>query len=205
MRHFVRIFILVMPVLILGATAAEAGCVGAGRYYHRRCTCCCAAPCTCCQQQCFTVMKRCKEIVYEEKECTAYQTVYEEVVEKQTVEAVKFVEETQYRCQPTTVMQPCESTACAAAKCGQQPECCPPAKTCEMVPVQVLKKVPYTAVREVRYEKTEEKPKVLTKQVPYTFTCCVPKVVYKEVPVQVCCPMPCCCRCTCGASNCCGK
>ena len=74
-----------------------------------------------CQMQYCTVMKTCQKVVYEEKECTFYKTVYEEVVEKKTVPTTKFVEGTAYRCAPFTGMVPKPAAVCEPAK----PACAP--------------------------------------------------------------------------------
>jgi hypothetical protein len=64
-----------------------------------------------------------------------------------------------------------------------------------MVAEKVVRKVPYTVCKPVRYEQTVPYVRWVPKQVSYTVTRCVPKVVYKEVPVTVCCRVPCCRRC----------
>ena len=73
----------------------------------------CHKPSCCCSCE-WTVMKKCKEIVYDEEEITLYKTVYEEVVDKHVIDAVKYVPETQYRCVPSTAWQPEQPCACAA-------------------------------------------------------------------------------------------
>jgi hypothetical protein len=120
--------------------------------------------------------------VYEEKQITLYKTVYEEVMDKVVVDAVKYVEETEYRCVKCTVMQPKQANACGPVKT------CAPASCCETAPVEIMRKAPFTVVRAVSYQKTEERPRVVEKQVPYTVTVCVP-----QVPVDVCSPVPPCC------------
>ncbi len=135
----------------------------------------------------------CPRIEYEEKECTAYKTVFEEVVDKVSVDAVKFVEETEYRCVPVTVMQPPPLPACEPAQACASCNTCAPATCCDLVPVQVLKKVPFTVLREVHYQKVEERPRVVVKQVPYTFTQCVPKVVCEPCGPVSACDKPACC------------
>jgi len=137
-------------------------------------------------------MKTCCETVYEEEVRTFYKTVYEDVVDKVPVDAVRYVEETQYRCQPCTIWQPRPPEACGPIKACGPATCCAPSSCCDMVPTQILRKVPYTTYRPEHYQKIEERPRVASKQVPYTITVCVPKVIYKQVPVTVCCPVPCC-------------
>ncbi len=77
---------------------------------------------------------------------------------------------------------------CGKGTCG--PGGCP-----ELVPVQVLKKCPYTTVREVIEEQEIERPRLTCKLVKEEIIICVPHVVCKQVPVRVCCPTPCCQRC----------
>jgi hypothetical protein len=167
--------------LTVCAAGADACYCGAARY---RC---------CWQPQCCIAVKTCQEVVYEEQQRTFYKTVYEEVIDKVVVDAVKYVEDTEYRCCKCTGQQP------------KTPECCPPASTCapaacaspsaaEMETVEYLRKVPHTVYRPVSYQKTQERPRVVVKQVPYTVTVCVRKVVYKQVPVEVCAPVPQCCE-----------
>jgi hypothetical protein len=177
--------------LCLGlGSVADAGYCGAARHRHCR-RVCCAAPC--CTQQTCTVMKTVCEVVYDEVPQTCYKTVYEEVVEKVTVNAVRYVEGTAYRCAPCTIYQPRQPQACAPEKACAPAACAQPGSCCDMVPVQVLRKVPYTTAQPEQYQKIEERPRVVTKQVPYTITLCVPRVVTKQVPVTVCCPVPPCC------------
>ena len=183
MKGFWKLLVLLATLSAIEGAVAQACYCGATRY------CCCKR--TCCQMQCCTVMKMCKEIVYEDKPCTQYRTVFEEVVEKVPVDAVKYVEETAYRCAPCTIYQPKQPATgpCAPAACAS------PCTCAETTPTQVLRKVPYTVMRPVSYQKMEERKRVVSKQVPYTITLCVPKEVYREVPVTVCCPVPCCRTC----------
>ncbi len=188
MKRLLGVSLLSAVLLAIAASTASAGYCGALR--HRCCkrACCEPVECTCCQQ-CYTVMKTCKEVVYEEREDTCYKTVFVEVVSKKKVPAVKFVPVTAYRCVCCDCAQPQE--------CGG---CCAPANSCSpaqsggptMVTGQILRKVPYETVKEVHYEKEVETKRIVQKQVPYTVIVCVPTVVYKQIPVQVCCPVPCC-------------
>jgi hypothetical protein len=177
--------------LLLAFVAATADACYCGAARHRCCkerTCCQATPC--CQAPGCCEPTTCQEVVYEEKQMTLYKTVYKEVMDKVVVNAVKYVEETEYRCCPCTVMQPKQANPCEPAKtCA--PAACAPEICAEMVPVQILKKVPHTVYRCVCYQKTEERPRVVVEQEPYTVTICVPKVVCK--PVDVCSPAPLCC------------
>ena len=203
MRRLFGALAIAVSVLLIGASTAEACYCGALRYRCGRGACRSAADCTCCQQ-CYTVMKTCQQVVYEPREVTAYKVVYEEVVEKKTVDAVKYVEETRYRYAPTTILQPRAVPCCEPVEGCAPVECCQPAACCQMVPVQCIQKVPYTAYKPVPYQKTEEVPRTVIKQVPYTVTCYEPKVVCVQVPVEVCCPVPCCCKAKCCAPEGCG-
>jgi hypothetical protein len=187
-------------VWALGISTADACCCGITRL---RCRVVCCPPVTC-QMQYFTVMKTCQKTVYEEKECTFYKTVYEQVVEKKTVPTTKFEEGTAYRCAPFTGLVPKPAAACEPAK----PPCAPAqcAAPCnEMMPVQCLRKVPYTTFNEVPAEKVEEVPRVVEKQVPYTVICCIPKTVCVQVPVTICCPVPCCSKTPCAPAKGCSQ
>jgi hypothetical protein len=187
MRKLPTIFLVAAMLWIFGIATANACQCGVARLCCRRACCC---PVTC-QMQTFTVMKTCQKTVYEEKECTFYKTVYEQVVDKKTVPVTKYVEDTAYRCAPFTGMVPKPAAACEPAK----PPCAPAqcgAPCNEMMPVQCLRKVPYTTFKEVAAEKVEEAPRIVEKQVPYTVVCCIPKTVCVQVPVTICCPVPCC-------------
>ena len=173
-------------------SVADAFYCGAARYGHCRRSHCCAAATPCCAPDSCTEMITCREVVYEEVQQTCYKTVYEEVVDKVTINAVRYVEGTAYRCAPCTVMQPRSPQACGpAGTCV--PACGQPSPCCDMEQVEVLRKVAYTTMNPEPYQKVEERPRVVAKQVPYTITVCVPKVVYRQVPVTMCCPLPSCC------------
>jgi hypothetical protein len=193
MQPLSRFSLVITMFLACGVgSVADACYCGAARQRACRPDKCCTVAASCCAPQTCTVMVTRREVVYEEVQQTCYKTVYEEVVEKVTVDAVRYVEGTAYRCAPCTVMQPCPPQACAPAKSCES-ACSPPSSCCDMVPVQVLRKVPYTTARPESYQKVEARPRVVVKQVPYTITVCVPKVVYRQVPVTVCCPVPDCC------------
>ena len=181
-RFLLGLLSMVAVAAVATPERASASYCGAGRIHCCRCCTCC------CCMQCCTVMKTCQEVVYEEQEQTFYKTVYEDVVEEKKVPCVKYVEETQYHCVPCTVMQPRPPAICAPVKpCG-------PCATEEMCPVQICRKVPYTVYRAVCAEQPVKVSRVVAKQVPYTLTICIPRVVTRQVPVQVCCPVPCCCK-----------
>ena len=182
MRMFAKVLAIASVLLVIGAIAAEQTCLAACHGQCGKQPCVCAREGPCCPP-CCAPTKPC--IQYEEKEVTAYKTVYEEVVEKVPVPAVRYVEATEYRCVPVTVMQPKPAAACEPAKACAPCNPCGPAVCGEMVPVQILKKVPYTVFREEQYQKIEERPRVVVKQVPYTFIQCVPKVTPCE-PAAAC-------------------
>jgi hypothetical protein len=194
MKKLSTLLMLAAVLWLAGIGAADACCCGVARH------CCRKVCCSPCQMQTFTVMKTCAKTVYEEKECTFYKTVYEQVVDKKSVPTTKFVEDTAYRCAPFTGFVPKPAAACEPAK----PPCAPAqcgAPCNEMMPVQCLRKVPYTTFKEVAAEKMEEVPRVVEKQVPYTVVCCIPKIVYEQVPVTICCPVPCCTKSPCAPAN----
>ena len=202
MRSLWRASLVAAMLAMIGVSTADACYCGVLRFPCCRPASCCPTACG----QCCTVMKTCQETVYEEYEVTAYKTVYEEVIDKKTVPAVRYEEQTAYRYRKCAIAepQPCEGCAsCAAPQSCAPAESCGPAPCCA-APVECIRKVPYTALVPVEYEKVIERPRVVAKQVPYTIICCKPKVVYKQVPVRVCCPMPCCERPTCCASGGCG-
>ena len=70
----------VVPILVALAAAmsverAEASYCGAARY--KSCTACCdPVEYACCKKQCHTVMKTCREVVYEQKQYSFSKTVY---------------------------------------------------------------------------------------------------------------------------------
>ena len=201
MQPTLRCSLVAVLFLLSGVgSVAEACYCGAARYGLCRRSCCCTVATSPCAQQCCTVMRTCQEVVYDEVQQTCYKTVYEEVVEKVTIDAVKYVEERAYHCVPCTIMQPRPPQACVPVKSCAPAACSQPGSCCDMVPVQVLRKVPYTTARPVSYQKTEDRPRVVVKQVPYTITICVPRVVCKQVPVTICCPIPSCCS----QPSCCG-
>ncbi len=113
MRRLFVIFALAILLQGVAATAANACYCGAARYRCCKATCCTRVKGCCCPQQCCTVTKPCQEVVYEEKQVTAYKTVYKEVVEKVLVDAVKYVPEIEYHCVKCTIMQPKEASCCS--------------------------------------------------------------------------------------------
>ena len=49
------------------------------------------------KQQCYTVMKTCREVVYEKQQYTCYKKCYETVYDTKTIDCCKMVPETHYR------------------------------------------------------------------------------------------------------------
>jgi hypothetical protein len=193
MRRLFVIALIAGLLPLFGTAAADACYCGAARHRCGKEKSCSRTKHSCCQTQCCTVAKTCQEVVYEEQERTLYKTVYEEVVDKVVVNAVKYVEDTEYRCCKCTVWQPKQPDACEPVK-SCAPAACGPSATCaDMEQVEIMRKVPHTVYRCVCEQKTEDRPRVVVKQVPYTVTVCVPKVVCKQVPVDVCAPVPQCC------------
>ena len=77
----------------VNATVADAAYCGAGRH-------CCSGSCceaACCPQTCCTVMRTCRQVVYDQQQITCYRTCYEPVCEQKTVDCVRYVPETRYR------------------------------------------------------------------------------------------------------------
>jgi hypothetical protein len=115
--------LLVVPLLsallaVSLARNADAGYCGACCY--SRCAPCCGVNYCGAKQQCCTVMKTCKEVVYEQQCYTCYKTCYETVCEPKTIDCVKYVSETAYRnceytvCKPVweTKTRTCSYTVC---------------------------------------------------------------------------------------------
>ena len=112
-------FTILTAATLLAGRSTEAGYCGAARL-----RCCrpsaCSADYGCCKQQCHTVMKTCKEVVYEKKQYTCYKTCYKPVWETKTINCVKYVPETCYRecrytvCKPVyeTKYRTCTYTVC---------------------------------------------------------------------------------------------
>jgi len=87
-----------MLAVLLAAALANSGyasCCGAASY--RNIGCCQPADYGCAKQQCYTVMKTCRETVYEQQQYTCYKKCYETVYEAKTITCCKMVPETCYR------------------------------------------------------------------------------------------------------------
>ena len=76
----------IVAVLLAAATlnSAQAFCCGAASY--RNIGCCQPADYGCAKQQCYTVMKTCREVVYEQQQHTCYKKVCETVYDTKTIE-----------------------------------------------------------------------------------------------------------------------
>src|SRR5688572_26868870 len=109
MKAFRGIPILVGLYMATTVGQADASYLGAARY--KSCTSCCApTEYAACKQQCHTVMKTCREVVYEQKQYTCYKTVYEKVCEPKTIDCVNYVKEVCYRDCSYTVCKPVYET-----------------------------------------------------------------------------------------------
>jgi len=80
MKSALSVPILVAILAVVSADRASAGFCGVARFLNCNRFC---DPCDYCsaKQQCHTVMKTCKEMVYEKQNYTCYKTVYETVYE----------------------------------------------------------------------------------------------------------------------------
>ena len=81
MKTLLGVPLLAVILSVVMMDTAQAGYCGAARF--RLCASCCEAGYAPCKQQCHTVMRTCKEVVYEKQNYTCYKTVYEPVVENQ--------------------------------------------------------------------------------------------------------------------------
>ncbi len=145
-------------------------------------------------------MRTVQETVCEERPMDVYRIEYGEVKDKVTIPVVKYKEVTAYRCCCVTVFQLPPPSNCPPVKtCAPAADCtqgnCGPNGCPELVPCKVLKKCPYTTVREVVENEEIERPRLTCKLIKEEIIVCVPHVVCKQVPVRVCCPTPCCRRC----------
>jgi hypothetical protein len=109
MKALSRAPLVAVMLTALGWGSADASYCGAARYN------CCGgggdtASYACSKQQCHTVMKTCKEVVYERQNYTCYKTVYEPVCEERTIDCVKYVRELAYRNCEYTVCKPVYET-----------------------------------------------------------------------------------------------
>jgi hypothetical protein len=127
MKKLLTISAAAAIVWLTGMTNPATACYcGVGRY--ARCVSVCCTPVA---QQCYTVMKTCQEVVYQQKQYTCYRTCYEPVCEEKTVTAVRYVPETKYRECVETVCRPVYETAQRDVCCTV----CKPVKTMQTVKV----------------------------------------------------------------------
>ncbi|NQU23373.1 MAG: hypothetical protein HQ567_19000 [Candidatus Nealsonbacteria bacterium] len=168
-----RATIVAIAVGLLVAICGSAVCAEKGCGLKRACL---KTP-SCC--------KTCQETDFDEEERTFYRPVYKEEMVEKVVNTVEYVEETRYRCRPCTVWQPKPTGGCEPC---EPVKGCGPAKPCEMVPVQILRKVPYTVVVKKCVQKTEKVPRTVCTMEPYTVIVCIPRAVCKPVPVPTCRP-----------------
>ena len=105
MKTLLGVPIVAVILSVVLTITAQAGYCGAARY---RCcaTCCDTCGYTAAKQQCHTVMRNCKQVVYEKQNYTCYKTVYETVCENKTVDCCHYVSETAYRTCEYTVCKP---------------------------------------------------------------------------------------------------
>ena len=92
MKSFAQVPILAAVVLLVSVNTAAAGYLGAASY--RNCVATTPASFSCAKQQCHTVMKTVREVVYEKQQYTCYRTAYETVFDTKTIDCVKYVPET---------------------------------------------------------------------------------------------------------------
>jgi len=104
MRRFLGVPVVALLLAAITASSADAGYCGAARYWRCRATGC--QDYVSCKQQCSTVMKTCREVVYEKQQYTCYKTCYERIVEPKTINYTKMVAETCYRQVEYTVSKP---------------------------------------------------------------------------------------------------
>src|SRR5690348_12266465 len=104
MKTLLGVPLVAVILMALSVDTAVAGYCGACRY--RCCATCCDAGPAPCKMQCHTVMRTCKEVVYEKQNYTCYKTVMEPVVENRTINCCHYVQETAYRDCCYTVCKP---------------------------------------------------------------------------------------------------
>ena len=86
-----------LALLLIAASVNTAQAAHCGAVSYRNAGCCDRVDYCAEKQQCYTVMKTCRKMVYEKQQYTCYKTVYETVCEDKTVNCVKYVPETCYR------------------------------------------------------------------------------------------------------------
>ena len=95
MRFLRGVPILAVVLVALAAKSAPAAYCGAASY--SRCGCSKVVSDCCEPQQCYTVMKTCRQVVWEQEQCTSYRRVYETCYEDRVINCVKYVPETCFR------------------------------------------------------------------------------------------------------------
>ena len=201
MKKLLQMSVAVAVVLLVGMAGTMEACYcGAARYAVCRRACC-----TPCVQQCYTVMKTCPEVVYQQKQYTCYRTCCEAVWEQKTVTAVRYETETKYRqcyetvCKPVfeTVEREVCYTVCKPVTCLQtvkvcgghwetrEVECCAP-KPCDPCAPAVKSvrqcRVWVPEMIDKQVECTQYVTETKVKKVPYTICS---KVVSEQHPIQV--------------------
>ena len=128
MRSLLRMPAIAIALWLLGTNVADASYCGALRSRCRKAACFTCQP-TCCKVECHPVMKKVKEIVYDEEEVTCYRTVYEEVPGEQ-YDAVKYEEATAYRykCCDACEQNPSDGCGCSCAEAPRK--CSGPTTAC---------------------------------------------------------------------------
>lgn len=206
MKKLTGMSAIVVVALLTGMAGSAAACYcGAGRYAR-----CCRTACTPVAQQCYTVMKTCQQVVYQQKQYTCYRTCYEPVWEQKTITAMRYVPETKYRECVETICRPVYETAereicCTVCKpvkhvqtvkvCAghwetrQVETCCAP-KPCDpcapVVKVTKQCRVWVPEVVEKHVECVKYVRETVTKKVPYTVCKMVTDQRVRQVPYTVC-------------------
>ncbi|MHC4403719.1 MAG: hypothetical protein ACYTG0_29020, partial [Planctomycetota bacterium] len=104
MRALLGLPVVAVMLAALSADTADASYCGVAKF--RRCKPVCCVDHTCCKWQCHTVMKTCRQVVYEPKQFTCYKTCYQPVCVPKTITCTKYVPETHYRECKFTVCKP---------------------------------------------------------------------------------------------------
>ena len=108
MKTLLGIPVMAVLMTVIAANTTQAACCGAVSYKHVGCT----DPVSygCAKQQCHTVMKTCREVVYEKQSYTCYKNCYNTTYEDKVIDCVKNVRETHYRECSYTVCKPVYET-----------------------------------------------------------------------------------------------
>jgi hypothetical protein len=200
--------VLVLAVVFSAGIASNAQACHCGMARRACCyesTSCCEAPVQYC-----TVMKTCREVVYQQQQHTCYRTCYDAVCEQKTVTAVRYVPETHYRqcvetyCRPVyetaerevcyTVCQPVTEMRTVRVCSGHWetqpvPTCAPAACTpCGPAAAVQTCQVWKPEIIEKQVPCTRYVPQTMTKKVPYTTCRMVTEQRTHQVPYTVCRP-----------------